>query len=267
MIIGINQPYYLPYIGFFERAKACDLFIINPYTPINRKRTYHRRSKIIQLHPNAEKNYLYLTQFIESKYDKQYFSNIELNDLFWKRQKIHIQTIYRTYKKSYYFPYVKNIFDLMDDKNCRNLGEYNTKLILFLAKKLFIADKFLDIGKGEDIPADILTNNQPEQYKNKATYTNLYLCRKFGATVHFAGQNGPLWLNEKIFEEYGVKVKYQRMKFLCYKQYSKNSVFVGGLSILDLLFNCGPNSVNELGRNSSFVNRDTLLKTTVLTGR
>lgn len=127
MVIGINQPYYLPYIGLFERIRACDLFVINPFTPLNMTRAFHRRSKIIQITPGVRKDYIYLTQFVPRGYDGKFYSEIQLDKNFWVRQHSHINTIYSTYSRAKYFSHLGNILEVMQDYTVTNLGNITQK--------------------------------------------------------------------------------------------------------------------------------------------
>lgn len=267
LTVGINQPYYLPYTGFFDRAKSCDLFVINSYCPLNRRGTHHKRVKVVQLHPDCKDNTIYLTERIGSKLNNNMFVNVTLDQVFWSYQKCHIDTLYNTYHKAPFFEYTKKILELMEDDSCKNLGEYNTKLIFFLADKLGMVQKFVDLTKEKDFQKDVFLNDVPDGYLNKATYGNLQVCKYFKATKHITGQNGPLWLDEQVFNENKIQVYYQKVNFEEYRQFSKCRSFLKGLSVLDLLFNCGEKSKGIIGKGSKFVDRETLLKTTKLTGR
>lgn len=208
MIIGINQPYYLPYIGLFERIKACDLFVINPFSPLNRTRAFHRRVKIIQQHREASQKYLYLTQCIPHDMERKFYSEIKLDHNFWERQKTHIKTIYLTHKKAKYFDCIKGLLSLMENRNSKNLGEYNTKLIFCLAEILGLDGKLVNVAKNKKLREIDYVKTNP-RFKNRSTKVTFNICTALRATVHIAGQNGPLWLDEKPFTQNGIKVFYQ----------------------------------------------------------
>jgi len=263
---GINQPYYLPYIGFFERMKACDYFVINPFAPLNAVKSFHRRVKIIQQHPEAEQNFLYLTECLSLRMDGVVFNEISLNNQFWKRQEKHAKTIYNTYRRSPFFDYLRDLLDLLIDRDPKDLGSYDTKLIKFLAMKLGIKSHIVDANKDKRL-LKIRSRELPEGFKNKGTYTSYVVCKALKAQLHLVGQNGPLWLDEELLNFHKIDTLYQRIKFKPYRQFPKRSVFIPGLSIIDLIFNYGPGATKILGLNSKFVSRNTLLKTIKLTGR
>ena len=69
----------------------------------------------------------------------------------------------------------------------------------------------------------------------------LNICKKIGATKYLSGSGGKNYLNEKIFAQNKIKVEYQKYNPIIYTQKNVKS-FVSNLSILDLLFNMGPDS-------------------------
>ena len=263
--VGINQPYYLPYVGFFERVKACDYFVVNPLTPLNRTRAFHRRTKIIQQHRNAPQRFLYLTQCVSHLAEGKFFSDISLDERFWERQQIHIKTIVSTYKRAKYFRLLDNLLRLMAEQSS-DLGSYNTKLIKETSKILGLSNKIIDASKDSKLLAIDFAEGSGE-FANKATQITFFICKKLGATLHIAGQNGPLWLDETPFIKAGIGVLYQRIKFKAYPQFHRGDSFVPGLSAIDLIANNGLRSRRILGQNSDLVSREELLRTTKLTGR
>ncbi|MDQ3099234.1 MAG: WbqC family protein [bacterium] len=260
--VGINQPYYLPYIGFFDRAKACDWFVINEYSPLNRTRANHRRARIIQIHPTAPQDFIFLTQTIPPRYEGVPFDQIPLSDQFWETQKQHAQTLYGTYKSSKGFFYSEGLLSLLEERGALSLGEYNTILILYIAKRLGLdqikAIRELSISYNE---------NMDTTSANHATAANLAICNSLRATRHIAGQNAPLWLDEELFNLSGIEVHYQKIDFKPYRQYNRRQLFTDGLSTVDLLFNAGENAASFIGQSSVIVDKETLLATTELTGR
>ena len=69
----------------------------------------------------------------------------------------------------------------------------------------------------------------------------LNICKKIGATKYLSGSGGKNYLNEKIFAQNKIKVEYQKYNPIIYTQKNVKS-YVSNLSILDLLFNMGPDS-------------------------
>jgi len=263
-VVGINQPYYLPYVGVFDRAAACDLYVINEYSALNRERANHRRTRIMQIHPTAPQDFIFLTQQIPKQYEGVPFDEVPTSAQFWEVQKQHAQVIYGTYKGAKHFGYMDGLLPLLSDHAAATLGEHNTRLIMFIAEKFGIGHKVRPI---RELPVDRDELMQKTYEMTAATYANVTVCRRVEATHHIAGQNAPLWLDEGVFADNGVSVTYQKVDLQPYPQFTRRGHFVAGLSSIDLLFNNGPQSGDLLGKSSRVVDKQTLLATTELTGR
>jgi hypothetical protein len=74
----------------------------------------------------------------------------------------------------------------------------------------------------------------------KATQRLVNFCKALGANTYLSGAGGKDYLELELFEKEGVKVSFQEYKHPAYPQL--HGEFVPYLSVLDLLFNCGPKS-------------------------
>ena len=95
-------------------------------------------------------------------------------------------------------------------------------------KRFFQTDELpiLDITKEKSFPKEIFTKKRNKDQSNKAAYCNLMTCKFFGANLHIAGQNGPLWLDEKEFINNKIDVLYQKVGFVEYRQYPQKEIFL-----------------------------------------
>lgn len=266
LTLGINQPYYLPYVGLFDRMYFCDKFVINPFTKLNRSRSNHRRVKIMQLHPDAEKSFLYLTQCVPRYADGMTFLDIKLDYDFWKIQQRHATTLSYTYKRYPGYSCIKDIIEALLVKDVNNLGDYNFKLIKLISRKLGLEDKLVYLAD-TDFDFKKFYERVPSNFQNDANFHNYLICNYFNAENMIVGQNGPLWVKEEIFKKEDIDISYQRIDFYSYDQFSRSETFVPGLSTLDLLANLGESSAEFIGKSSKVLQREELIKTTHLTGR
>ena len=74
------------------------------------------------------------------------------------------------------------------------------------------------------------------------------MCVKLGVKTYIFGSLGKDYINEKDFENAGINVIFQDYKHPSYSQL--HGEFISHLSILDLLFNCGPNSLQIIMSNN-----------------
>jgi len=70
------------------------------------------------------------------------------------------------------------------------------------------------------------------------------LCKIFNANIFYEGSSGRNYIEETYFAEHGIKVEYQDYKHPVYKQLYGD--FIPYLSVIDLLFNCGEESLSIL---------------------
>jgi hypothetical protein len=83
------------------------------------------------------------------------------------------------------------------------------------------------------------------QSYGKGADLNIALCRELGADTYLSGSGGANYQDEAAFAAAGVKLVYTNYQHPTYPQAFGD--FVAGLSIIDLLFNCGPDSRRILG--------------------
>jgi hypothetical protein len=70
------------------------------------------------------------------------------------------------------------------------------------------------------------------------------LCRAVGGTAYLAGQSGPSYMDVNRFAEAGIDIQVQAYTHPQYPQ--RYQPFVSHLAVIDLVFNCGPESLNVL---------------------
>ena len=77
------------------------------------------------------------------------------------------------------------------------------------------------------------------EYRELLTKDVDAICNAIGVDTYFSGRGASMtYLNREKFAENGVKIVFQDFKHPIYPQCS-TSEFVPGVSILDMLFNCG----------------------------
>jgi len=67
------------------------------------------------------------------------------------------------------------------------------------------------------------------------------LCRQVGGNIYLSGKDGAKYMDLDIFEKEGIEIIFQDYKHPQYPQLFGS--FEPCMSILDLLFNCGPESL------------------------
>lgn len=231
MIIAIVQPHYLPWYGYFGLIENVDIFVFLNDVQFE-KRSWQNRNYI-----KSGNKKLLLTVDVKSKNKfEQLITDVEINN-FKETTKKHLRAIELNYKKTKYFnkyyPDLKTIY-LKDHKKLTDLNE---DLIKKISNFLGIKTKII--------------NSSSLNLKNKELKKDLYLfkiCEKLSAQTIINPQGSEIYMNKsKIFLDQNIKVKYYKMKDFTYLQANEN--FISKLSILDILFNEGNESMNIINKN------------------
>ena len=230
-MISISQPTYLPWHGYFSLIDKSSKFIFLDDVQFD-KRSWQQRNKI--LINNKEK---FLTVPVKSKGSRfQKICEVKINDEnFYEK---HIKTIKQNYSKTDYF---SKYFPIMESfkssiKSIKNLSEINIFLIIKISELLGIKKDFV--------------KSSSLRINKKRTEKLVEICEKFKHREYLTNIGAKNYiLEDKIyFLEKNINVNILNYESKKYTQ--QNKIFLDKLSILDLLFNEGPNSLNII-RNST----------------
>ncbi len=228
MILTAHQPVYLPWLGLFHKIALADKFVFFnqvQYLP----KDWMNRNKI---KTNAGEIWL-TVPVLRKGYRDMKTSQIEINnDTDWKRK--HLNSINLNYKKTPYFEKYFYFFQETYNKNWRYLADLNEYMLKWFLNELGIKTEFL---KASDY-----------NFQGNKSDLVLDMCKQLKANVYIFGILGKDYTNVKDFENNKIKVVFQDYKHPSYPQL--HGEFKENLSILDLLFNCGPNSYDVLMSNN-----------------
>lgn len=151
------------------------------------------------------------------------------NDLDWKKN--HWQKIHHSYENAKFFNLYKDYFDSLYKKDWNFLFELNyktlTKTIEWLGLKI-------EIIKESEL-----------NVKGTSTERLVNICKSVGADTYVSGIGGKEYMNEEIFKRNKIKLEYQKFLHPQYPQHF-SKIFIPNLSIIDLLVNVGPDSLELL---------------------
>ena len=223
MVVSIHQPNYIPWLGFFNKILLSDTYVVFDDVQFPRGKDYANRNQI-----KTNNGKMWLTVPVIGKSDLKPWNQIEINKNGWVNK--HLSNIESFYKKTPYFneyyPEIKNIY--LKDHNL--LIDLTLDLIKHFLK---ILDKEVKIILSSDIKTDL-----------KGLDKILYILKNLNATKYISGDGdgSKRYIDEKLFSDQGIELVWQNYKHPTYKQ--QFNEFIPYMSILDLLFNEGPNSKN-----------------------
>ena len=208
--IAVLQSNYIPWKGYFDLIDLCDEFVIldAQYTV----RDWRNRNLI-----KTPQGLQWLTVPVTGS---GWVSEMETADYRWARQ--HWNALQANYGKAPFFKkYAPCLEDIYRDPS-HALGSINKELI----------DRICAIF-GITTP---ITSSDNYPSTAKKTQRLVDICKQSGATHYLSGPKAKGYLEEGLFGE--INVEWMEYSYLEYPQI--NGPFVHEVTILDLLFNCGP---------------------------
>lgn len=161
MVIGIHQPEHFPYLGFFQKMKKCDIFVILDNVKF-KKNNFQNRNKYLNTHTNKEE---WFTIPVSKKSNSMLINEIKVEDGVW-RKKIKKQLSQR-------FPKIDINYVYDHD----TLVKINMSSIGYCALKL-----------GFSPPTMIMSSElNVEGSKTELLYN---ICKELNATKYISGQGG-----------------------------------------------------------------------------
>ena len=215
MIVGIHQPQYLPWIGYFDKVNKSDVFVILDDVQFE-KNEWQNRNKI-----RNKLEWQWLT--VPTKYKfPELINEVKIdNSTGWKDK--HYKGLEMNYSRAKYFEEYKYIFEDIYNKDWEYLSDINICLIEAINKILDIKTKLI---KSSDIKVD-----------GHSTDKLINICKTVGADTYLSGVGGKDYLEIEKFEENGIKIIFQEFEHPIYQQCFNN--FHSHMSIVDLLFTQG----------------------------
>jgi hypothetical protein len=219
--IAILQSNYIPWKGYFDLINMVDEFVLYDDMQYTR-RDWRNRNKIQT--PSGLK-WLSIPVEAKGKYHQKINETI-VSDTSWSVK--HWQTIKQFYSKAPFFKEYKSAFEEVYLNNSESqLSQINYKFILLINEILGIKTK---ISWSSDFE---LVDGQTEKL--------LGICQQAGADIYLSGPAAKGYFDEAISEEMGISVEW--MDYSGYSVYGQlHNPFEHGVTILDLIFNEGPNS-------------------------
>ena len=224
MKLAIMQPYFFPYLGYWQLLNAVDIYVVyNDVTFI--KGSWINRNNILL---NGECHLITIPLENASSFKKIKDTQIVKNDKIINKI---IRTLEAAYKKAPYFDIViPMIVDLLTSN--KNISELNYQSILKIADYLNLNTKIVlssDIDKNDELKG-----------QDKVIHINKLL----GADTYYNAIGGMELYSKAVFHENGIKLNFLKMNDVCYKQFDND--FVAYLSIIDVLMFNSVEQVREL---------------------
>lgn len=211
MKLGIMQPYFFPYLGYWQLLANVDKYVLYDDVTYIKGGWINRNNFLI----NGQKKLL--TMQLEKASSYVLIKDIVIKDDFSK----FLKTIEMGYKKAPFFEGIFNLLKEICQFHDKNLGTF----LFNLHKKIC---EYLEINT-ELILSSSFEKNSVQKGKDKV----IAICKQFGADEYINAIGGQSLYDKKEFAENGIKLNFLQGNLKVYKQF-KNE-FVAGLSIIDIM--------------------------------
>lgn len=226
--IAILQSNYIPWKGYFDLIAGVDEFILYDDMQFT-KNDWRNRNKI-----KTPKGLEWLSIPVGADISRR-IRDVQLPNNGWQQK--HLRTLEINYGRTAFFEEIINLLQpIYLNQQIITLTEFNRTLIQMVCDYLNIKTKIsyswdytLDEGKTERLVS---------------------LCLQAGATEYISGPAAKDYLDEAMFDKQKIQVSW--FDYSGYQRYPQLwGAFEHGVSVLDLLFNCGKQSNQYLKSASS----------------
>lgn len=230
MRAAIHQPHYFPWLGYFDKIAKVDLFVFMDEVQLE-DRSYMLRNRFLK--KDGELTYLSVTAAKKGYREKKYNEIETMDNARWQGK--HLSYLRDLYSRSPYRDEILERLEPVFTKDYTFLFDVTKDSILLCMKLLDIQTKTVDQSA-----LNWRRNLGGAQEQNaRRSGDVLAICQAAGATEYMTGTGASLgFLDMDAFRDAGIPVAVQSYQCPQYPQmFSKE--FVPGISVLDMLFNCG----------------------------
>ena len=220
--LAVHQPNYLPWLGYFHKIASADIFVFLDSVQFPRGQSVANRNKI-----KTSQGWQWLTVPISipsGRKGKATYLEVALANDTWRKK--HLKTIQMNYSRAPYFqPHFDYISKILLENH--SFAQTNINLIRYFLEQLEIETPLYRLSELKDISG-----------KNNELIINL--CHALGADTYLSGLGALKYNNPANYQQSHIHLEYQNFTSPQYPQ--QFGEFIPNLSIVDLLFNCGPES-------------------------
>jgi hypothetical protein len=221
--IVILQPQYLPWAGFFDQIRLCDIFVHLDDVQLPQGRHFTNRVQI----KTAEGQQWLTMPIVHSS--RSLIKDVQIDEMSGWR-KTHLKTFSHNLAKAPYYADAIKLLDGIYSFATDKLAGFNINAIESITKYLGFNRPFL---KSSDLQVD-----------GTSSLRLLNIVKSLGGTTYLTGHGAKNYLEYELFEQANIEVEYIDYKILPYQQF--HGEFIPFVSIIDMIAHNGISSVNFL---------------------
>ena len=245
--VAIMQPYFFPYVGYFQLINEADTFVLYDHVTY-RKNTWMNRNRIKD---KGTCDPVFITVPIQKKSSYSLIKDISISNQENWRGKIK-NLLFFNYKKAPFFDEVFTVIEELLFNDHVSLHEYNSFIIKELAEKIGITTPIISSSPKHQALEDNLfqTIEDPQKVKEQRVFD---LCKLYDSDCYLNPVNGMDLYHFDRFEENNLKLKFVKTTEVEYPQFKEP--FQPYLSIIDLLMHKGFEGTFEVLQNREIIEK------------
>ena len=242
MKLGIMQPYFFPYLGYYSLIKNTDRFILFDTVQFIRH-GWIERNRILK----PAEGWQYIAVPLEKKsYLKTTISELLIrNSEEWKGKLIRQLEHYK--KRAPFYAETLNVVEDAININTNSIVKLNKNILIKTCDYLKIR---LNISIFSELNLEIREVDDPGEWA-------LEISKALGATEYLNPTGGIDIFNLEKYAKAGISLKFLGNNLQLYNQ--RRQPFEAGLSIIDVMMFNDISSINSLIDNTFYANREEVL--------
>jgi hypothetical protein len=244
MKLAIMQPYFFPYIGYFQAINAVDKYIL--YENLNYiKEGWINRNRVLIKNQTPS----YFSVIMDSSSSNKKIYEIKLSSTFNWRKKL-LNKVFLNYKGSAFFDETYALITACINIEEEMLFAYNAGIIKKIAEYLEIKTEIQFDNRHYLALEDSLILEASRKSNTSIKARRVFeICKKEKATIFINAIGGFSLYDKNEFKDEGIELLFIESGEIVYKQFSEE--FYPKLSIIDILMHNGKDQVkNYLNRYS-----------------
>jgi hypothetical protein len=222
-VVAIHQPQYLPWLGYFDKLDRCDVFCLLD-TVQYKKNEFQNRNRI-----KTADGWQWLTVPVTYSFPQR-IEEVGVNQtLDWQRK--HLQALRTNYSKAPFFGSYYASFEEFYQKPYEMVVEVNLASIGLLMGLL-------------GLERELVLASSLQLETEDPTLRLVEICKSLGGDLYLSGRDGAKYMDVDLFANNQIDILYQDFKHPQYPQCY--GPFEPNMSVVDLLFNCGPESLTTI---------------------
>lgn len=217
MKLGVMQPYFLPYVGYFQLIAAVDRFVLYDDVSFIKGGWINRNNLLLNGNPQL------FTIPLSNGESGVPIREVGIAGTFLKWRSKFFRTLSHAYKKAPNFEEVSAMLERWLAPDAKTISEINRTSLIETASWLGITT--------EIIPSSSVYENTDMDRRERL----VDLCRREGAHIYVNAAGGRKLYDKTWFAQHGIELLFLDSTIHEYPQATKQ--FVPNLSILDLMMN------------------------------